>query len=87
VRFGGRRPPLQGGALGAGFEASTGPTGEAAEEFGGEGRGPGGADAGGTESGLNQGKGLEVFKGAEGGLGGLAVVPEFEKPLSGEVGF
>ena len=52
ARFGGRRPPLQGGALGAGFEAVADPVGEAAEEFGDKSRGPGGVDAGGAEGGL-----------------------------------
>jgi hypothetical protein len=79
------RTPLK-GDLGAGFEASTGPPSEAAEECGGEGGGPGGVDAGGAEGGLNHGKGLEGFKGTEGGLGGLARMPEFEELLSGELG-
>ena len=83
ARFGGHRPPLQGGALRAGFEAVADPIGEAAEEFGGESGGPGGIDAGGAEGGLNHGKGLEGFKGTEGGLGGLAVVPELEEVLGG----
>ncbi len=86
ARFGGHRPPLQGGALRAGFEAVADPIGEASEEFGGESEGPGGVDAGGAESGLNHGKGLEGFKGTEGGLGGLAVVPEFEEAARGRLG-
>ncbi len=85
-RFGGRRPPLQGGALGAGFEAVADPIGEAANEFSSESGGPGGVDAGGAEDGLNHGKGLERLEGTEGGLRGLAVVPDFEEAARGRLG-
>ena len=86
MKLGLRERRLLRGDLGAGFESSAGPTGEAAKEFGGECGQPGRVDAGGADGGLNQGKGLEGFKGTEGGLGGLAVVPELEEVLGGEVG-
>ena len=68
--------------LGASFESSAGPTDEAAKEFGDEGGGPGGVNAGGAEGGLNHGKGLEGFNGTEGGLSGLSLVPELEEAVS-----
>ena len=70
----------------AGFEAVADPIGEAAEEFGSESGRPGGVDAGGAEGGLNYSNGLEGFKGAEGGLSGLAVMPEFEEAARGRLG-
>jgi hypothetical protein len=78
MKIGLRERRLLRGDLGAGFESSADPTGEAAKEFGDEGGGPGGVNAGGAEGGLNHGKGLEGFNGTEGGLSGLALVPELE---------
>ena len=74
------------GKLRAGFEAVADPIGETAEELGGECEWPERIDAGGAEGGLDCREGVECFEAAEGSLCGLAMVPEFQISLSGEVG-